>query len=77
MGAVAILGFVAQLADIVIGFTAKNPETSPHFAPLFGTLVGIASRTAGETPEQTAKRLSDHDAAVARFATAPAGAKVD
>jgi len=71
----AILNFVAQLADIVVGFTAKNPSTAPHFAPLFGTLTGIASRVAGETPTETAKRLADHDAAVRRFAEAPPGAK--
>jgi hypothetical protein len=71
--AALIISAAAQLLDITLGFTSRNPETTPHFAPVVGKLVEVASRAAGETEEQTARRLADHDAMVARYAAAPPG----
>ena len=77
VGAVAVISGAAQLLDIIIGLTSKHPESAPHFAPLVGNLIGVASRAAEETPEQTAKRLADHDALVASVASGPPpGAKL-
>lgn len=66
-----ILGAAAQLLDIILGATSKHPETVPHFAPVIGSLIGIASRAAGETPDETAKRLATHNATVAQYAGGP------
>lgn len=76
MGLQLILGAAAQLLDIVLGATSKDPSTAPHFAPVIGSLISIASRAAGETPEQTAKRLADHDAIVAMYPAPPPGANL-
>ena len=65
-----LLGSLVQIADIVLGVVSKNPATAPQFGPLMGKLVGVMSQAAGETPEQTAKRLADHDALVAQYGTA-------
>jgi len=71
MGIASILFGIAQLADIVVGFTSKHPETAPHFAPVVGSLIESASRTAGETEEQTAARIAAHDAVVKLYAAGP------
>lgn len=71
MGIAAIIGAAVQILDIVLGYTSKHPETAPHFAPLAGQLISIASRAAEETPEETAKRLEDHDELVAQYGAAP------
>lgn len=71
MPAGLIITGAVQLLDIIFKHTSKHPETVPELAPTVGTLVAIASRAAGETPEETAARLARHDALVAQYAAAP------
>lgn len=66
-----VLFAAAQLLDIILGATSKDPASAPHFAPTIGSLLTIASRAAGETAEQTAARISAHDALVAQYAAGP------
>ena len=66
-----IIGAAAQLLDIILGATRKDPSTAPHFAPVVGQLITIASQAAGETEAETAARLANHDAIVKQYASAP------
>jgi len=66
-----IIAGVAQLLDITLKFTAKNPASIPEVAPTVGKLIQIASRAAGETEEETTARLAEHDAIVAQYAAGP------
>jgi hypothetical protein len=71
MDPISLIFGVVQIFDIVLQYTSKNPAAAPHFAPVVGKLIGIASQAAGETPVQTTSRVSAHDAAVAQYASAP------
>ena len=66
-----IVGAAVQILDMVLKYTSKNPSTAPQFAGVVGTILGICSRVTQETPEQTAKRLAEHDAVVALYSAAP------
>ena len=73
MGAVAlaIISGAAQMLDIVWKRAVKVPDEAPGLAQLVPGIISIASRAAEETAEETARRLADHDAAVARYAAGP------
>jgi len=72
-----IIGAAVQILDILIKRNAKDPATAPQFAPITTTLIGIVSQAAEETPQETAKRMADHDALIAQYAGGPPpGAKL-
>lgn len=68
-----ILGIV-QLLDIIAHRTNKYPDEADALQAAVPTLIGIASRASGETEAETAARLAQHDALIAKYANPPAGA---
>jgi hypothetical protein len=68
--AVIISGAV-QILDIILRKSTKDPASAVQLSGLVGPLIEICSRAAEETPEQTAKRLTAHDALVTKYAAAP------
>lgn len=69
--AVAIISGAVQILDILWKRAAKVPVEAPGLGQLVPGIISIASRAAEETAEETARRLADHDAAVARYAAGP------
>lgn len=62
---------LTSVVDILLKYVLKKPEMADMVAPLLAKLVPVLSRATEETPEETAKRLSDHDAMVAKYAQPP------
>lgn len=70
---VPILSAVAAVLDILAQRVLKTPTLGPVFAPLTTALVKTASQAAEETEEQTAARVANHDAIVAKYSKPPGG----
>lgn len=66
-----IVGAAVQILDMILKYTSKKPGTEPQFAGVVSTILSICSRATEETAEETAKRLANHDAIVAKYAAAP------
>lgn len=66
-----IVGAAVQILDMVLKYTSKNPTTAPQFSGVVSTILSICSRATQETAEETATRLANHDAIVAKYAAGP------
>lgn len=66
-----ILGAAAQILEMILKTTRKDPSTVPHFAPVIGQLISVASQATGETAQETADRMAIHNSLVAAYAAGP------
>lgn len=62
---------ISSIADILLKYVLNKPEMADTFAPIIARLVPILSKATEETPEETAARLTAHDALVTKYAKAP------
>lgn len=66
-----VASLAVNLVDIILKRAAKNPAEAPQLAGVVAPMIEVLSQAAEETPDQTAKRLANHDALVAQYAAAP------
>lgn len=70
----AIIGLAVEILDVIANRTNKYPAEADALASVTPKLLAIVSMAAQETPDQTAARLSTHDALIAKYANPPSTA---